>query len=68
MKRKTKVMFPNLVAEMARNGENQRVIAELLGLNYTTISKKLNGQIGWSIGEVEKICEHYKKDYYKLFK
>lgn len=62
------VKYPNLVAEMARNGENQKTIADLLNLTQATISRKLAGLVDWSIGEVEVVCEHYGKDYYQLFK
>lgn len=62
------VKYPNLAAEMARNGENQKTIADLLNLTQATISRKLAGLVDWSIGEVEVVCEHYGKDYYQLFK
>lgn len=61
------VKYPNLAGEMAKNGENQTILAELLGLSKPTISRKLSGQTDWTIGEVEKLCEHYGKDYYQLF-
>ena len=61
------VKYPNLAGEMAKNGENQTTLAELLGLSKPTISRKLSGQTDWTIGEVEKLCEHYGKDYYQLF-
>lgn len=65
---KHEVKYPNLVAEMARNGDTQKTLAELLGTTIATISRKLAGKIDWSIWEVETICEYYKKDYYQLFK
>ena len=68
MNKKHEVLFPNLVSEMARRGENQKTLASLLGVTSATISRKLAGKIDWSIGEIDIICEHYKKDYYQLFK
>lgn len=62
------VKFPNLVAEMARNGETQKDLAALLKTNKSTMSRKLNGKTEWTIGDIDIICEHYKKDYYQLFK
>lgn len=62
------IKFPNLVGEMAKRGENQKTLAILLNCHRSTISKKLSGKVEWSIGEVERICEHYGKDYYQLFK
>lgn len=63
-----KVKYPGLVAEMAKRGETQEVLAKLLGLPRESISRRLSGKIEWSISEVDKICEYYKKDYYELFK
>lgn len=62
------VKFPNLVAEMARNGETQKDLAKLLKTTRSTMSRKMNGKTEWTISDVEIICEHYKKDYYELFK
>lgn len=63
-----KVKYPGLVGEMAKRGETQEVVAKLLGLPRESICRRLSGQIDWSISEIEKICEYYKKDYYELFK
>lgn len=63
-----KVKYPNLLAEMARQGETRKKLGELLGLPAPSITKRLSGDTEWSISEIEKICEHYGKDYYELFK
>lgn len=65
---KKEIKFPNLQAEMSRNGETQEAVANLLGLTRATIGHKLKGKAQWTIGEIETLCEHYKKDYYELFK
>lgn len=62
------VKYPNLRAEMAKRGDTQKTLAELLGLTIATISRKLAGKVVWSLGEVDIICEHYGKNYYELFK
>lgn len=63
-----KVTYPGLVGEMARRGDTQETLANLLGITRSAISRRLSGKIEWSIGEIDKICEHYEKDYYELFK
>lgn len=63
-----KILYPNLVAEMARRGDTQKALANLLGLPDGSISRRLSGEIEWSISEIDKICDYYKKDYYELFK
>lgn len=62
------VKFPNLVSEMARNGETQKDLAEVINTDSAGISRRLNGITKWTIEEVELICEHYNKGYYELFK
>lgn len=64
----SKIKYPNLLAEMARHGEKQKEIGKLLGVTAATVCRKLSGQIDWSFGEVDILCEHYNKDYYYLFK
>ena len=63
-----KIIYPGLVGEMAKRGDTQEVLAKLLGLPRESISRRLSGKIEWSISEIDKICEHYGKDYYELFK
>ena len=63
-----KIIYPGLVGEMAKKGDTQEVLAKLLGLPRESISRRLSGKIEWSISEIDKICEHYGKDYYELFK
>lgn len=63
-----KIIFPELIGEMAKRGDTQKTLAELLDLPCASISRRLSGEIEWSISEVDKVCEYYKKGYYELFK
>lgn len=63
-----KVIYPELASEMARNGETQTELSKLLEISNGTTSNKLSGRTEWTISEIDKICEHYGKDYYELFK
>ena len=67
MKRK-KPNYPVLVAEMKKHKETQETLGKLLGVNRMTICLKLMGKYDWTISEIDALCEHYKKDYYELFK
>ena len=60
--------YPKLVKEISDRGENQTILSKQLGLTQATISRKLSGKIDFTIEEVEKICEHFNKGYYELFK
>lgn len=63
-----KVLYPDLVAEMAKRGETQRSLAKAIGLTYSAVWRRISGKQEWSINEIDKICEHYNKNYYELFK
>ena len=59
-------MFPNLNAEQARYGENNAVVAEMLGITRVAYeSKKRSGK--FSISDANKLCDHYKCNYAYLF-
>ncbi len=62
------VKYPELMGEMAKHGDTQRALAKILGITYSSVWRRLTGQKEWTISEVDKICEHYGKDYYELFK
>ena len=63
-----KVKYPELAGEMAKHGDTQKSIAKLLNLSIPSFSRRLSGEVDWSIGEIETLCKHYDKDYYVLFK
>ena len=63
-----RIAYPELSGEMARRGDTQKTLGDLLGLTSSCISKRLSGEVEWSISEIDKICEFYNKDYYALFK
>lgn len=65
---KKKIKFPNLASEMAKRGESQKTLGDLLGLTQSTISRKLAGKIDWTMQEINAICEYYEKGYCQLFK
>lgn len=62
------VLFPEIVAEMQKRGETQQDLANLLELDRTQVTRKLNGEVQWSIGDIELMCLHYDKDFYVLFR
>ena len=62
------IKYPNLRAEMAKNGISQEKLAEVIGITQQTFSRKITGLNEWTISEIETICEYFNKDYYELFK
>ena len=53
--------YPGLVSEMARKGDTYSDLGKLLILSDSSISRRMSGDIEWSIGEIEQICKHYRK-------
>ena len=48
-------MYRNLEAEMVRKGITQNQLAELLKLNSSTVSLKMNGKRDFSLNEAMRI-------------
>ena len=62
------IKYPNLVAEMAKHGDNQTTISKLLGKSIPSVSKRFSGVMKWNIDEINKVCDYYGKSYEELFK
>ena len=63
-----KIIYPELVGEIAKRGESNRSIAKLLGITDVSVGRKLSEKSEWTISEIEKLCDFFGKDYYELFK
>lgn len=61
------VVFPELEAAMARCGDKQADVADLLGLNVAQVSRRLSGAVEWRDREIRLMCERYGKPYEILF-
>lgn len=65
---KKKTMFPEITKQMIKRNEKQKEVAQLLGLDVSQVSRKLSGNIDWSISDIEILSKHYKMKFEKLFK
>lgn len=65
--RMKKIVYPGLVGEMAKHGDTQKKLGEILGITVSNVYKRLSGKKDWSISEIEILCNHYNKNYYELF-
>jgi hypothetical protein len=63
-----KNLYPGLLAELARHGETYEPLGKAIGISRYAVCCKMTGKTEWTIGEIEKICKHFDKDYYTLFK
>ena len=62
-------IYPELVKQMKLHKESQMDISLLLGLKFREqTSRRLSGQVDFTIGEIEILCNHYNMDFWKLFK
>lgn len=65
---KAEIKYPNITYEMKKHKHTRKAIAEVLGITTMSLYRKLTGRNDWTIGEVDKLCEYYKKNFYELFK
>lgn len=63
-----KYKYAYLYSIMKKKHDSQIKVGKLLGVSDLTIRKKLAGKTDWTISEINKLCKHYKKDFYELFK
>lgn len=67
-KKESNFKYPCIVGEMAKHGDTQEALGDVLGITRQQVRYKLIGKYEWTISEIEKLCDYYKKDYYELFK
>lgn len=61
--------FPEIVNQMKKRKQTLKDVTELLGLaDISQVSKRLSGNLQWSIGDIEILCKYYNMDFWKLFK
>lgn len=62
-----KPKFPELEAEIRRQGYTQYKLAEIVGMTATQMSCRLNGKIDFSLTEVIKISNVLNRKIEELF-
>lgn len=62
-----KEKYPRLIAEMEKKKETRKDIAMLIKKDPSQVSRRLKGEIGWTIPEAKKLVRHYKVNFLKLF-
>lgn len=60
-------MYPNLMAEMARQKITQSRLAEMLGISERTMSDKLRGCADFKLSEMMKIKDQFGQTLDYLF-
>lgn len=54
------LVFPNLNAELARNGLNVEMLADYMGMSKTNVYNKINGRTVFNIKDMQAIQEFFK--------
>ncbi len=49
----------NFKAWLVINGITQRELAEVLGISFQSVNKKVNGKEDFTMDQARKICRHY---------
>lgn len=62
-----KYKYSKLTEEMKNSKATQKYLSEILGITDVSFRKKLAGKTDWTIGEIETLCDYFKRDYYELF-
>lgn len=67
MKIKKIPIFPNLEAELTRQGYTQKAYGEYLGLSQASTSARMNGLTPFTLPEIKKTMDLLHKDFSELF-
>lgn len=67
MKNKEKPLFPNLEAELSRQGFTQKAYGEALGLSQASVSARMNGFTQFTLSEIYKTIQLLQKNFSELF-
>ena len=62
-------IFPEIVNQMTMRNEKLGDLKKILGFKQLSqISRRLSGEIEFTIGEAEILCKHYNIDFWELFR
>lgn len=67
VRRKVVYIFPNLIAEMSRNGDSLQSVSNELGMNYQALSVRLRGFKSFELPGITFLMKKYRKSFEYLF-
>ena len=56
-----KLKYPEVAGEMAKHGETLKDVGKLIGVTYSSVSRKISGENPWTIGEIEILANTITK-------
>ncbi|PWM79500.1 MAG: hypothetical protein DBY32_01130 [Phascolarctobacterium sp.] len=60
-------IYPNLLAEMNRHGDNLKTLSQSLGMNYQALSARMRGLKSFELPEIAALMKKYKCSFEYLF-
>lgn len=67
MPKKAKNIFPGLAARMAYNYHDNFKLAQILGISYDSVLRRLSGEIEFELQEIKKLMQVYNASFDDLF-
>lgn len=64
---KNNYIYPNIIAEMARHGDNLKTLSKKLDMNYQTLSSRLRGNKNFELPEIHRLISEYGCNFEILF-
>lgn len=62
-----KYIFPNLMVEMVKAGDNLQTLSKKMGVNYQTLSRRLRGVKEFDLSEIYVLMKIYNVSFEYLF-
>lgn len=63
-----KPIYPNLEASLSKNGYTYKILAEILGVSQAFITRRMKGEVDWSLKLAIKIAALLGEPVEVLFK
>lgn len=67
MSSRKKIIYPEIRRGLFEKDEQQKDLANLLGIGESEISQKLHGKRRFNLEEIKLLCKHFEKDVNELF-
>ena len=62
-----KYIFPNIMIEMVKSGDNLQTLSQKIGMNYQTLSARLRGIRNFDLSEIYCLMKIYNSSFEYLF-
>ena len=53
---------------MAKKGDSQKDVADMLAVSASAVNRKIRGFSDWTVTEIFMLCDHYQQKFEFLFR